>query len=329
MRLLHLVPKKIHDEKMSRDRFQQTAAIARQVFVHTSGPGWPDWADAHDAASNAARLAQDHGVDLILVYAVFLDARLTLPVCVSIKEGFERQKVQEVITRAHATLVIFNHENVLDEWQDYATPGRMLAHIPHCADPALYPDPLPTFAQRDVDVMVVGNMNASYYPHRVRLRDLAWRVLRKRGYRVEILKHPGYTLPAPPGTYAGAEYAAQLARAKVVLSCSGHQRAAFLKYVEGPMAGAVFGADLPMDRPFLTRTTLELPLHATDRVILDRIESVLDDEDAWRAIAKPAHELVRKYRTMAMYAEMFSRVCQQFFSDAPGTSRIWRPEKER
>ena len=181
------------------------------------------------------------------------------------------------------------------------------------------------FHARLWDVTVIGNMNATYYPHRVRLRDLTLTVLKKRGYRVRVLKHPGYKRPVPDGTYAEADYARELSQSKVVLSCSGHQRAAFLKYVEGPMAGAVFGADLPMDRPFLARTTLDLPLYATDRVILERIEAMLDDEEAWLIHATRGHELVRTYRTMDWFAAAFLQVCQRFFKERIG---IWRPELE-
>ncbi|MDP3769000.1 MAG: hypothetical protein Q8S13_13365, partial [Dehalococcoidia bacterium] len=211
-------------------------------------------------------------------------------------------------------------------WSDLASPDRLLAHIPHCAEARLYPSQVPDFAERPWDVAVIGNMNDTYYPHRVRLRDLAWKTLRKRGYRVRIFHHPGYKRPAPPDTFVDADYARELSLTKVVLTCSGHQRAAFLKYVEAPMAGALLGADIPEDRPFLRRTTMELGLSWTDERILGAIERVLDDEHEWNRLAKPAYELVRKYRTMDTWAQMFLAVCHAYFEHS--ASRIWHPEEE-
>ncbi|MDP3767110.1 MAG: hypothetical protein Q8S13_03770, partial [Dehalococcoidia bacterium] len=115
MRLLHLVPKRTHDERMSRDRFLQVEAVARQGYVHHSGPGWPDWI-LGSTAGNIDALVKAHEPDLILVYDLVL-GKLPAgapPTCVVIKEGYKRQKVQEVIEANDARLVIFQHRNVLE-----------------------------------------------------------------------------------------------------------------------------------------------------------------------------------------------------------------------
>lgn len=336
MNVLFLVPKVTYDTKMARERFAWMRFVQEQVAphgVHTTGPGWPDWQDALSPVDNLKfylaerqndREAQPH---LVVTYQVDDLKGSPVPVCVILQEAYNRPKTLALLRATDPKLVIFTYANEMEQYREDLA-GRLVEHIPHSADESVFtmqeaidPDEIPLIAAgayKAHDVLIVGNMNQTIYPFRNRLARLAWRTLRKRGYRVAWLPHPGYTLPAKGGAKVGPEFAKALQRSKLVVTCTSRFRYALSKLAEIPLCGALPVSDLPAERQkFFSQTMLNVEPWMLDREIQQAMEDVLDDPDDWARRAKLAHDKIEARLTMKFWAERFIYIGRRFLGEQP------------
>jgi hypothetical protein len=309
--VLFLVPKGTYEWKMSRVRFQQMEALGEIARVTTWGPGWDGWDDGETAACNAERV----GADVVVSYQVDGLAGCATPTMTCYNEAFNVERVEREVRANRYRGVVFHHENDLRRYPRWDDDGIVRAHVHHCATEKVYRD---YGEAKDIDVLVAGNMSQAYYPHRVRLRDLAWRTLRKRGYRVVVLPHPGYLLPPKPGTVIGEEFARMLNRARLVVTCSMIHKYALAKYSEIALCRSLAVADFPDERPeHFAATVLGAHPWETDAVILDRIEGALDDEEALTKLTDAAWSITRQTSRMESYAERFLDVAKRAIALGP------------
>jgi hypothetical protein len=323
--VLFLVPKAVSDQKMARERFAWMRAVQEQVAphgVHTTGPGWPDWQDDltpvdnltfYLAARKNDREAQPH---LVVPYEVEGLRGAPIPVCLILQEAYNRPKTLRLLAETDPKIVVFTYANEMLQYQaELEAAGRQVWNLPHCADDSVFVD---QGRPRIYDVLIVGNMNQTVYPFRNRLARLAWRGLRKRGYRVKWLPHPGYVLPPKAGGFVGAEYAALLGSSKLVVTCTSRYRYALCKLAEIPLCGALPVSDLPYDRQkFFSQTLLHVEPWMLDAEIQQAMEDVLDDEDEWRRRVKLAHDKIEARLLMKFWAERFIYWGRRFLGEAP------------
>lgn len=360
MNLLHLVPKAVYDTKMSRVRFEEVASLPKAnppVVVHTTGPGWEDWSAAMnpvtyvDAWNANARGDKERMLHAVLSYGVNDCRPLTqddhgmgpVPVFTIFHETYNYPQTLQRIRDVGASHVIFTYANDLALYQpamEYL--GVSLGSIPHSATEALYWQPLDAdghpIDQKDVDVLIVGNLAEQFYPFRYRLARLAKRELAKRGYKVVHLPHPGFTLPQAAeyvpvreGTYVGEGYATWLRRSKLVFTCCSKQKYAFAKLVEIALCGALPVSDLPAERRgFFRQTVLNVEPWMLDQEILAKVEDVLDDDDLRRRLTQVAHDKVAARLEMRHWAERFVYVMRRALGEAPDppTPPIGEEDKE-
>lgn len=324
MNLLFLTPRREWDEKMSRVRFEEVAALeagSPRVNVHRSGPGWPDWPEGTDPVEYVKQrcIAFQHDLSgkphLVLTYGVEGLRHSPIPVAIIFHETYNWRKTLHLIHATGASLVIFTYLNDVKTYQEHlagvtvpmfqsgVTRAIEIVHIPHGADAGIYKD---YGLEKDIDVLIAGNLAADFYPFRARLANLAHREIRKRGYRVATLPHPGFTQPIRPGTAIGEGYARVLNRSKLVISCTSRQRYAFCKLVEIPLCWSLPISDLPAERQgFFRQTMLHVEMTWTDAQILHKIEEVLDDDGLLQRLTTQAHDLVAQRLTLAHWSERF------------------------
>lgn len=315
MNVLFLVPRRIYEEKMSRVRFEEMEALSKtdpRIEVVTTGPGWPDWPDGLAPRDYVQQrydfFKANHNLreipHVVVSYMVEGLQGAPIPVAMILHETYNRVKTLRAIEDTGANLVIFTYNTDITQYAEaMEAQGRRLVWIPHGADGDLYRD---YGLEKDVDVLVVGNLARDFYPFRARLARLAHREIRKRGYKVVTLPHPGFTLPARPGTAVGEAYARWLNRAKLVMTCTGKHHYAFCKLVEIPLCRSLPVSDLPTDRQgFFRQTTLNVEMWHTDREILGKIEDVLDDDGLRERLTAVAHDKVRQRLTLAHWSERF------------------------
>lgn len=314
MNILHLVPRDTFERKMSRERFSWMDAVADQVRphgVHTTGPGWKDWHDELSARDNVrvylsertGEQARESLPHLIMAYEVEGLAGSPIPVCVILQEAYNRPKTLKLLADTDPALVIFTYQNEMAQYHaELEAAGRQVTVIPHSADDTVFKDyGLP----KTIDILIAGNMNAEIYPFRARLARLAWRELRKRGYSVQWLPHPGYTLP-PKAGLVGEQYARLLNASRLVITCTSRYKYALAKLAEIPLCRALPVSDLPAERQvFFSKTMLNVEPWMLDREILTRIEDVLDDEAEWLRRVQLAHDKIDQRLPMRFWAERF------------------------
>lgn len=326
MNVLFLVPKLVFDTKMARERFVWMQAVQAQVAPHgvdTWGPGWPKWDESKTPDDNVATYMHERSGDreahphFIVPYMVRPFVTTTIPRVVILQEAYNRPKVLAEIRAVDAKLVIFTYANEMPQFQaELEAEGRVVKSIGHCADDHLYQVLGSTLeATRTVDVLIVGNMNQAIYPFRNRLARLAWRDLRKRGYRVSWLPHPGYTLPPKAGV-VGPEYVARLNSAKLVVTCTSRFKYALTKLAEIPLCGALPVSDVPGERErFFEATMLHVEPWMLDREIRQAMEDVLDSPDDWARRVKIARDKVEARLVMKYWAERFIYQCRRVLGE--------------
>jgi hypothetical protein len=320
--VLFLVPKAVHDSKMARERFVWMRAVQEQVVphgVHWTGPGWPDWHDEADPVDNVKLYVAERKHDLevqphiVVSYQVDNLAGCPVPVCLILQEAYNRPKTLKLLRDVDPKLVFFTYANEMLQYAEDLK-DRFVQHIPHSADDSIFK----IYGQpKRIDVLIVGNMNQTIYPFRYRLARLAWRTLRKRGYRVSWLPHPGYTLP-PKAGLVGLDYAARLNEAKLVITCTSRYRYALSKLVEIPLCGALPVSDVPFERQaFFKQTMLHVEPWMLDREIQQAMEDLLDDDEALAQRVKIARDRVEARLTMKFWAERFIYQCRRFMGESP------------
>lgn len=312
MNIIQLVPRTLYETKMARERFRQveSCALLPNVTVHTTGPGWPDWNEKLSPNENLI-LYRDNRLGtpefaphLVVAYGMTSLAGSPIPVAIVLQEAYNRPKTLRLIEETDPRLVVFTYANEVPQYHDeLLAADHVPVSIPHSGDDDLYKD---YGEPKDIDILVVGNMNSTTYPFRARLGRLAWQYLRKQSYRVVVLQHPGYILPPKAGGLVGEPYARLLNRAKLVMTCTSCHRYALTKLVEIPLAGALPVSDLPAERQgFFKQTCLHVEPWMTDREILFLVEQTLDNEESWAARVKIAREKVAFRLAMRFWGERF------------------------
>ena len=334
MKIVYLVLKAVYDTKMSRVRFQQIQAIGERAPVVWTGPGWtspmlspiaaavgasvPPWNSSLPHAENVARIeigadpvAHNRRVELVVVYGVDDLGDMPCPVATQFNEAYDTAKVDEYVRSNGITLVIFHHQNDMGRYWWWKRDKIVRVHVPHCADVTTYYD---YGLDKDIDILVAGNLNDYYYPFRYRLRGLALGWFRKRGYRVTVLRHPGYTLPPRAGTVVGQEFAKILNRTKLVFTCSMRYNYALAKYSEIALCKSLAVGALPGGRKeFFRETILNVEPWMTDAQITRVVEDVLDDETGLLAKkTAAAYDRTLVSYTMGSYTGRFLRAATEF-----------------
>lgn len=298
--------------KMSRVRFSQVAAMEeREEFVvHKSGPGWPDWDDSQTPTENVHRLHKEWTFDLALVYNVEGLEKGPIPYATSFNEADDHQKVDRYVYGNAIELVIFHHQNDMPHYNHWDKDGIYRAHIYHCADEKVYHDyGLP----KTIDILVAGNLNRYYYPHRWRLKTLAEKWFAKRNYKVKVLDHPGYTLPPRENTFVGEDFAKIINQSKIVFTCSMRYHYALAKYSEIALCRSLAAGDIPDERKeFFQQTVLELAPWMTDEEIVRKVEDVLDDPAKLKHLTTDSYDLNAQQCTMNVYAYQFYNTALKF-----------------
>lgn len=334
MKIVYLVPRSIYDTKMSRVRFHQIVAIGEHAPVVWTGPGWthallsahaieagtsvPSWDVNLSPTKNLDRIEigkdpdpRNRRPELVIVYGMDGLAGMPYPVVTQFNEAYDTAKVDEYVRSNDVSLAIFHHANDMGRYWWWPRNGVVRVHVPHCADAVIYRD---YGLDKDIDILVAGNLNDYYYPFRYRLRGLARDWFRKRGYKVEILAHPGYTLPHRPGTVTGTAFARMLNRSKLVFTCSMRYNYALAKYSEIALCKSLAVADLPGERKeFFRETILNVEPWMTDAQITRIIEDALDDESGLLAkLTARAYDQTMASYTMGNYAGRFLRAATEF-----------------
>ena len=175
MNVLFLVSYTYYEQKMSRDRFQQMAAVGRQAGASTMvwGKGFPDYDDDAPLYDNIKRVFGATAFDLVYVYKPADHkgvAACPIPKSISYNEAWNHKATIKEVLRHDVRLVIFHHANdlaILKRRWPFCN-GRVLVHIPHCAERAIFEPTARPWQDRTVSVLLTGSLGYKFYPLRTR-----------------------------------------------------------------------------------------------------------------------------------------------------------------
>jgi len=303
LRMIYLCPKHYYQNKMSRVRFHQIEAIAKQVDMTWTGPGW----NGYDINDTVQANIDKKDADLIIYFdhlAVKDLAKTTVPRCIMMNEmhdpNGDRESALNIFRNSDPQIIICHHKNEMDDPYFDEFGGRM-HNISHCADHSIFKD----YGQpKTVDVLLCGSLSLEKYALRRRFIGIIDR-LKTLGYKAAIHQHPGGRMSDAHTNRYLIEFAKDISSAKICLTCSSTLRCCFSKYVEIPMCRSLLAGDLPGERhEFFKSFMLVIDPTDTDDAIVGKIETYLKDEALLQAKTDKGYQESLQF-TMDHYASRF------------------------
>jgi hypothetical protein len=317
MHILFLVSRHYYEQKMSRCRFHQMAAVGRYEGMQVTvwGNGFPHYDEAAPLHENITRQFGATAVDLVHVYkpgehkAV---AACPLPKSIDYNEAWDRQATMKEIVQNDIRLIVFHHQNDLAAWhrRTRLSHGRLLIYIPHAAERAIFAPAARPWPQRTVPVLLTGSLGSKFYPLRTRCAEL----MRSGRLPGELRPHPGYrTQTAADTRDQFVDYAQHLGRSRIALVCGIKFDYALAKYPEAAMAGCLLIGDVPRElHHTLGRYMVQIDPDMPDGQIVKEIQWWVEHDDEARELAAAGQKLALSEFTMERYAEQFVRTARAF-----------------
>ena len=327
MQVLFLVSRYYYEQKMSRCRFHQMAAVGRCEGVHLTvwGAGFPHYREAEPLYENITREFGANAFDLIHVYkpgehrAV---AACPLPKSIDYNEAWNRKAIFQEVVQNDIRLIVFHHANDFEALQrrPRLSRGRWLVHIPHCAERSIFEPAVRPWSERTVPVLLTGSLGAKFYPLRTRCAELI-RIGQLPG---DIRPHPGYrTADVEQTRDQFVDYAQHLGRTRIALVLGITFDYALAKYPEAAMAGCLLIGDVPRElHNTLGRYMVQIEPDMPDAQIVKEVQWWVDHDDEAQELAASSQKLALSQFTMERYAAQFVRIARGFLEQERQRQRV-------
>ena len=307
MKILYLCLKNTFQNKMSRVRFDGMAAIANKADVIYSGNGWANYDADKTVDHNIRSLYGDDKPDIIVSYKPknFNGIQDTsIPVCIRYNEMWPVKEWTKELKDNKIDLCIAHHLNDIPKY-DHVKDVKFV-HIPHSADENIYKD----YGEDKIyDVLFTGALGG-HYPFRSRLLRIIKTDLNNK-LKCRILSHPGNNLKKTNGLI-GEDYAREMNKAKMVVTCTSKHFYRLGKYVEIPMSGSMICGDVPgQDEEDFKKFMIVLDPKWSDEKIKNIIIKASNDKDEMEERIKLGLEWSKNY-TQEKYAKRFLEVVEDF-----------------
>jgi hypothetical protein len=291
------------------------SAISKVSELIYSGNGWDNYNCSKTVQENIDRLYNGSCPDIVIAYKPldlknFSDIKCVK--CTRYNEMWNIENTKKEIAMSKFDFVVCHHLNDMSYYIN-RFPNIKFVNISHCAEKTIYMD----YGEKKIyDVILVGATECHHYPFRVRLRSIVHNCLSK-SVKCKVLSHPG-----DPGLpfqkihgATGKEYAKEINRAKITLTCSSKYKYRLGKYTEIPMCASLLAADLPNeDQDFFKQFMLVLDPKSSDVEIASKIVEYVKDDAKRNAMIQKGLELNKEY-TQEKYAERFIKLAEDFLKE--------------
>jgi hypothetical protein len=313
MKILYLCARKYWLHKMSRVRFHAIEAIGRHIDVELTrdGPGFPKF-------SNVENSINTYKPDAVIWYNPtemkgYEHARsMGLPLMICYNEMHDGMRVIPEIQKSGANIVVCHLGNYIEKYRNMFQDVDFRV-VPHCAEKEIF---RPTQDEKSYDILLVGTVDRKIYPLRNRLRNIMIGMMslsQATGYKCKILKHPGYRIKGVNRQVV--EYAQEINRAKIVVSCSSVYNYALAKYIEVGACGTCLVADIPFDRPdWYRQWVYEVHPKENASSISSKLAKLVDSGE-WRQWGAKAREAC-KSETQEKYADQIVSILKEHIHNA-------------
>lgn len=295
MKILMLYNKEWLNTHMCRGDFHSIDAIIRHPDVESvkDGPNFKGWIDVPTSVKR-------HNPDLVLWHNPLTMKnfeQVGVPTVIRYHEMWNNEWTTGEITKSNSNLVICHHENDMKKY-DHLDSRHKLVNISHCAEKTIFKD---YGLEKEYDVLFVGIAVDIIYPLRMRLHNIIKKIPNHK-----ILEHPGYKLTEDEANKQIINYAKEINKANVVVTCSSLYKYALAKYAEIPACRSFMVSDIPNEREDSFRKFIgEIHEDQSDSQILDIINFWIHDDERREEMTNIGYEYIYNNYTQEHYADRF------------------------
>ena len=272
------------DTHMCRGDFHSLDAVSKHPGVEAikDGPNFNGWVDVPTSVKK-------HKPDF-----VFWHNPLTMknfehvgvPTVIRYHEMWQRGWTEGEINKTNPSLIICYHKNDMENYKDLHDKYKFV-NISHCIEKTIFKD---YGHKKEYDVLFVGVSAATIYPLRMRLYNIVKKIPNHK-----ILEHPGYKLSTEEVNAQIVNYAEEINKAKVVVSCSSAYKYALAKYSEIPACRSFMVADIPGERvDFFRKFIGEIHEDYSDDKIKDIITFWVNEDEQREKMTDIGYEMTHR-----------------------------------
>lgn len=323
--------------KMSRVRFWAYENLANRNDINLIyfGPGWKNWNDKLTLQENIMGLnikfdfiewykPLDYNFDLN-------NSKLAFPTCIRYNEMWDVEWTTKEIDASSSNLIVCHHQNDYEKYKNMyenKCKNKMFFYNPHHANPNVFKN---LNVNKDIDILLSGAIKNVHYPLRYRLSQLIQSHANTtlKNYRIQLLKHPGYSTQESFENKSQLEYNELINRSKICISCSSKHNYRLGKYVEIAMAGGVLCGDLPYeDKEKLSQFVIEVNMSMTDEEILNKILYYLSSPDMLKKMSILGQEWAKQFTPSAYSDKLYNEMILYKKKESEVTKKIYIVSEE-
>jgi hypothetical protein len=279
VKILYIVDREQYINKMSRVRFHAIQHLSKLADVTIWGPNWRKY-DANISLGQNMQNLHLH-VDCVICYkpssVIGFDQLKCLKV-MTYNEMWDEPYTLKEINESKPDLVICHHENDMVRYNTglYKNISHYckFVHIHHSAEKTIFYD---RKAPYDTDILLVGAVGR-HYPLRKRFEQIIKMMPDK--YICKQYNHPGYVHGNAFTDIYLQDFAENIGRSKICLTCTSRYKYFLGKLIEIPMCGSVLACDLPnQDQKLFEEFMITISDKMTDQEIVDTLVYYLEHID--------------------------------------------------
>ena len=279
MKILYIVDREQYINKMSRVRFHAIQELSTITELTIWGPNWRKYDKNISLSENIKNM--DLIIDCVICYkpsSVIGFSELQYLKVITYNEMWDEVYTLKEINEAKPDLVICHHENDMFRYKKeiYKSIAHYckIVHIHHSADKSIFYDRKYTY---DTDILLVGSIGR-HYPLRKRFENIIKKIPSK--YICRQYKHPGYIHGDAFTDIYLNDFAENICRAKICLTCTSRYKYFLGKLVEIPMCGSVVACDVPnQDTKLFEEMMITISDKMTDEEIVDKLVHYLENPE--------------------------------------------------
>lgn len=304
MKILHLCSRYLWEHKMSRVRFHSINAIGRhpEVELIKSGPGWEDF-------ENCKQVQDKYNPDIIVWYKpmeMLGFEQVTTLTCLRYNEMWDIKFTSDEILMTKTKIVICHHKNDIKNYNHIKS--AKFVHNPHCAEKNIFKD---YCMPKDIDIQLIGVISPEFYPLRSKLHNIIITKMISNGIKYRILPHPGYRIDNVDDQVIN--YARQLNRAKINLTCSSKYKYALAKYSEVPLCKSLLIADMPNEnKDWYNKWLITVSMSDSDSKIIEILNNYLINNSMRKEKIDIGFNENIRFRSQENYAEKFIKIVKDY-----------------
>jgi hypothetical protein len=279
MNLLYIIDRDQYINKMSRVRFHAIEALSKLTNIIIWGPNWRRYNINESLTLNINKL--NLNIDGVICYkpsSVIGFCDLTCLKIMTYNEMWDETYTLKEINDARPNLVICHHENDMKRYRYEIYKNincyTKFVHIHHSANSDIFYD---RKENKTIDILLVGSVGR-HYPLRQRFEKII-KMMPSKFVCIQY-KHPGYIHANAFTDIYLKDFAENMSKSKICLTCTSRYKYLLGKLIEIPMCGSVIASDLPAQNiKLFEEMMIVISNEMTDEEIVNKLVYYLENNE--------------------------------------------------